>query len=469
MKKTLRKTITFSYMILIIICVVFISFLTNFFLEKQFKNYVIKEHGEHSKDIVESLSNQYTESGKWNSEFVQKIGIEAIENGMFITLKDTSENVVWDASAYNNMKCEQMKEHLTNNMLMYFHDWKTVYTKNEYPIISNGNKIGTVEIGYCGPYYFNDNDILYLRTLNKILLSVGLVSLLVAVIVGILMAGAISKPILKVIDTAQRISEGNYNQKIDKKSDIEEINRLINSINELGVSLYKQEKLRKTLTRDISHELRTPLTTLQSHMEAIIDGIWEPSVERIVSCHEEILRLKRLVGDLESLSKYESENLILNKLKFNIGDVINNIVLNFEKEFLNKGVNLFFNSKDVFITADKDKISQVIVNLISNALKYTDKDGKVEISISEDKEQVKISVKDSGIGMSEKDLPNVFERFYRADESRNRSTGGAGIGLTITKAIVEAHNGEINVVSKVNEGSEFTVIIPLINIGEKTC
>lgn len=152
----------------------------------------------------------------------------------------------------------------------------------------------------------------------------------------------------------------------------------------------------------------------------------------------------------------------LNKTEFNIGEAVKNIVLNFEKEFLNKGVSLIFHEKDIVEYLDKDKISQVVVNLISNALKYTQKDDKVDVNISEDNNYIEISVKDTGIGISQDDLSYVFERFYRADESRNKLTGGAGIGLTISKSIVEAHGGNITAYSIIGKGTNFVVKVPKI-------
>lgn len=460
MKKSLRKKLSLSYMLVTMICVLLISLLTNFFLKRLFQDYVIQEHEMKNKAIVAAVNKQYSDDGKWNTDAIKNLGLDAIENGLFISIKDLSGKTIWDAETYNNSKCESVKNHLTITMETHFPKWKGVYTKGEYPIVNNSNKVGNIVIGYYGPFYYNDNDILYVKTLNKILICVGIASLCIALILGLLMAKGISKPILNVIDTAEMISKGNYSEKIEIKSDIEEIDKLTTTINNLGTSLYDQEELRKRLTRDISHELRTPLSTLQSHMEALIDGVWQPTTERLTSCHEEILRLKRLVGDLEKLAEYEGENLLLNKTKFNMGEVINNIIVNFQKQFLDKGVKLIFNDRDAAINADKDKIIQVMVNLISNALKYTEKGGKVEVDLLEDSQFVELSVKDTGVGISDLDLPYIFERFYRADESRNKLTGGAGIGLTITKSIIEAHNGIITVESKRNEGSEFVIKIP---------
>lgn len=439
------------------ICVILISSLSNFFLDRQFKNYVIQQQEKENKAIVDEVNQQYSASGKWNIDVINNIGLKAIEEGLFITIKDASGHTIWDAETYNFDKCIIVKKHLTSNMISKYPKWKAMYTKNYYDVLDSSIKVGSIEIGYFGPFYYTDSDIMYLNTLNRILIGVGVAALLIAFILGMIMARGLSIPILNVIDTAEMIARGNYNKKIDQKTDIKEMNNLISTINNLGSLLYSQDNLRKRLTRDVSHELRTPLTTLQSHMEAMIDGVWEPTMVRLISCHEEILRLKRLVGDLENLSSYENEGLILEKTCFDISDAIKNIVYNFENEFLNKGVKLRFYEKKINVYADRDKISQVIVNLISNALKYTKEGDEVSIRLNEDKDHVLIRVKDTGIGISEKDLPFIFERFYRADESRDKATGGAGIGLSISKAIVEAHRGTISVESKICEGTEFIV------------
>jgi len=167
-----------------------------------------------------------------------------------------------------------------------------------------------------------------------------------------------------------------------------------------------------------------------------------------------------MVKDLEKLAKYESDNLAINKTEFDLGEVINIIVRNFETEFALKNVKLKFLYRSEKIYGDRDKISQVIINLISNGLKYTDEGGVVEINVDELDTYIVIKIKDNGIGMSEEDLPHIFERFYRADKSRNRLTGGAGIGLTITKAIIDAHKGKIKVDSIKGKGTEFEVLIP---------
>ncbi|MPN20802.1 Sensor histidine kinase ResE [bioreactor metagenome] len=247
---------------------------------------------------------------------------------------------------------------------------------------------------------------------------------------------------------------------ISNDSDIEEMNTLVDSVNNLSSSLRKQEYLRKVLTKDMSHELRTPLTTLQGNLEGMIDGIWESTPERLQSCNEEVIRLYRLVGDLENLARIEEEQVILNNNEINIGELIASILSNFEKKFLDKNIKVHYKPKDIFIHGDKDKLSQAIINIVSNSEKYTLEGGEVYLSISQEKNKVIIKLRDTGIGIDKEHLPYIFERFYRADESRARATGGSGIGLAITKSIIEAHKGSIEVNSKINEGTEFIMYLP---------
>jgi len=274
------------------------------------------------------------------------------------------------------------------------------------------------------------------------------------------MAKRLTDPISKVIKTAEEISSGNYTCRVKEESSTSELVELTGAINTLAETLGKLENLRKRLTADVAHELRTPIANLQSHLEAMIDGIWAPDTERLKSCHEETSRLARIVGDLENLARYEAENMSLEKENFDISELINNVVTSFENEFRSRRIDLLANYSEQNINADKDKVSQILVNIISNSLKYTPDGGKIEITVTGGEKDVQISIKDSGIGIAPSDLPYIFERFYRADKSRSRASGGSGIGLAIVKSLVEAHGGTITVKSEMGMGSEFFVLLP---------
>ena len=297
--------------------------------------------------------------------------------------------------------------------------------------------------------------------LDRILFILGILFFIISIIVGWLLSYAISKPILKVIDATNLISEGNYSKGIKEDYNIYEINKLIKSINMMAGDLDKQEKIRQELTKDISHELRTPITTMQAQLEAIMDGLWEPSEERLKSIYDELQRLNRLTVSIEDLSRCEGSKLRLNKSEVDLETVITTILTNFEKQLLDKDINLQVDIKHINIMIDKDKISQVIINIISNAIKYTPDKGEIFVRCFTKSDNVYISIKDSGIGISDEDKDYIFERFYRTDKSRARETGGAGIGLTISREIVKAHGGSINVYSKLDEGSNFVIKLPI--------
>lgn len=459
--KSLRSKLSLTYALLALLLVGSISLLINYFFKIQFNDYVIAQQKQNSQNIVNLVDRQYDSStGKWNVSAVENIGMEALEQGIILKVKGLSGDTVWDATVHNNGLCVQMLRKMEQYTQSHNPSLKGGYVQNRYDLLENFKKIGEADIGYYGPYYYTSNDVNFLNGINTILMIVGIVSLAVALLLGTIMSGRISRPISKTVRAASEISKGNFRQRINENSKTREISQLTTTVNALAESLEKQQKLRKTMAADVSHELRTPLANLQSSLEAMIDGVWEPSGDRLESCHEEILRLNRLVGDIENLEKAEAENAVLNVTEFDVTQLCRHIVHNFEPDFYKKGIALRLLGDAAVLRADRDKISQVINNLLSNALKYTPEGGHVDINVKNGKDAVELTVGDDGIGISPEDLSNIFERFYRTDKSRNRQTGGSGLGLSITKAIVDAHGGSIGAASKSGKGAVFTVRLP---------
>lgn len=460
MAVSLRTKLASSYILLVLICVILISLLVNLFVEKQFRNYVIKNQERRNRQLVATIRQQVDNRGRWHTQDISDLGINALEQGIILRVKDNTGRTIWDAMAHNSGMCQEMIRHMAKNMLSRYPNWKGGYMETQYPVMRGFQKVGIVDIGYYGPFYFNDADLAFINTLNRILLGVMALALFAAFVVAAVMAKGLSAPIARAIETAQMIARGSYEIKNREKSSIRELNQLTGAVNDLAATLGKQEQLRKQLTSDVAHELRTPLATLQSHIEAILDGVWKADPERLEVCHNEVMRLNRMVADLGKLAKYEGENLVLNRTEFDLTVLISQLILNFESEFARKGVTINLFGEVALVLADRDKLSQIMINLISNALKYTPTGGSVEIHVFNRVNEVEIRVKDNGIGIAQEDLPFIFERFYRADKSRSRLTGGTGIGLTIVKALVEAHHGTITVNSKTGIGTEFTISLP---------
>ncbi len=456
MKYSLRTKLTVSFAATALICVLLIGLLSNIQLEKHFKEYVRQNQEKKNIEIVGLIQSKILEDGTWDVKAVQDVGIYAMQQGLIIQVKDAGGGMVWDAYTYNNGMCQQMMQSMSRNMMNQNPGWKGMVTQDDYTM---GSK-GMVFITRIGPEYFDEIDIHFVRTLNMVFIGVGFFSLLLALTFGVLLSKRISMPITRVIQTAQSIAKGTYGDRSHETSSTLEISQLTEAVNDLAETLENQEKLRKRLTGDVAHELRTPLATLQSHVEAMIDGVWEPTTERLISCHEEITRITRLVSDLEKLAHYESENLILDRTEFEARDFLERLMQTFETDFRHKKIGWVVDCDDSTFLADRDKLSQVFVNLISNALKFTPADGSISIAVRSTPEGTRVAVSDTGLGISPQDLPHIFQRFYRADGSRNRTTGGAGIGLALVKTIVDAHKGTIEVVSEIDKGTTFTLVFP---------
>ncbi|WP_070000017.1 sensor histidine kinase [Cellulosilyticum sp. I15G10I2] len=460
MRYSLRSKLTLSYILIVVIVVGLISLVANIYIKTQFQSYVINRQEKQTNEVIDLINMQYEEDKVWDTTYLERIGMNALQNGIIIEVLDEESQLVWSASEHNNGLCEQMIVSMRNNMYSYSTNWKGEYQEKSYDLILNDIKIGTLVTGYVGPYYFNDEELVFIKAFNTLFIIIGIGSLILVFILGLIISLRISKPLNKIAKKASLLSEGKYKEKLKDVSNTKEIDVLIETINNLSEALENKEKLQKQLTQDVAHELRTPLTSVQGHMEAMIDGIWEMTKERLTSCYDEIIRMRRLIGSIEDLSGIENENVLIHKEDFDISKLITRLLNNYENEFFTKHIRVKYNPKEVSIYADQDKMSQVVNNLITNALKYSDNNGEISIDIANHQKTTEIRIKDTGIGIDELDLPHIFERFYRVDKSRNQKTGGVGVGLTITKAIIEAHGGTVTVNSKINEGTEFVVKIP---------
>lgn len=459
--RSIRAKISFAMLTLILISVTVISLLSNDLINKQFTVYIKRQQELRTQVITATLSEQYVRlSKKWDMDYIHTIGMLSLYEGYILKVYDKDHQILWDAQSHDMALCDRIMEDISERMRIKYPGMEGEFQSASYPLTQSGIKIGSVSISYFGPFFLSENDFKFLEALNKVLIGVGLTSLFLSIFVGGILARRISRPILNTVDAAKEIADGNYGVRLTEETDTSELKLLMESINHLATSLDTLERLRRQLTEDVAHELRTPITIIQSHIEAIMEGVWEPTPDRLQSCYDETVRIGKLVKDLEQLAKLESNNLKLCKSKVQLIDLLNKTKLVFEGELQNKNLSVMVEGPNLEISVDPDRLQQVFINLMSNAVKYSKENGRILMETFEGEGIVGILIKDNGKGIPKEELPYIFERFYRADKSRNRMTGGAGIGLTIVKSIVEAHGGKVKVSSTLNEGSTFTVILP---------
>lgn len=457
--KSLRKQLSLSILLTVLMTICLIGLVSNWFMNREFEKYITELGQKRREDIVEELSSQYDGLKRsWRQDYVHAFGMNSLYDGYIIKLYDAGGNVVWDAENHDISLCGQIMDEISARMKEKGADGG--FVAHTYEISQNGKKAGSVSIKYYGPFFMNEADFNFLRVMNTVLLAVGILSGGCSIAVGCLLAGRISRPVTKTAYIAKQIAEGNYSIRFEPGTKIRELYDLGTAINQLSHGLSEQERLRKQMTADVAHELRTPLTALGSHLEAMMEGLWEPTKERLKSCHEEVKRLGTLVADLEQLAKIEGENLNLTISQVDILNIVRTVSVMMNGEILKKGLTLTVTGGTVSVHADKNRLSQVISNLLSNAVKYTPEGGIIEIQVEETGQDGIVKVKDTGIGIPKEELPFIFERFYRTDKSRNRKSGGAGIGLAIVKSIVTAHGGTVTAESEEDKGSCFTVSIP---------
>ncbi|MDR1373339.1 MAG: two-component sensor histidine kinase [Treponema sp.] len=417
---------------------------------------------ERTKEIVETIGNQYDPlSRSFDAVSIEAMGMYFVHGGYIVTVEDAGGGIVWDARSCDMQECTMVLSGIAERMESGF-GLDGAMRKDRYPLYYAGSAIGTVTVETYGPFFYSETETQFVTSINRLLLAAAVVLILFSIGVSIALSRAIAQPVNTSAEAARKIARlhaGGLRAeppaiRINDRYKTRELAELARSINNLAAELEEGERRQRRLSADVAHELRTPLACLQGNIEAMIDGVYKPDKEHLESCHEEILRLAGLVEDLHTLTGFEEETIALNKTEFDLARLLRRAAEPFKAQAREKGiaVKLDFKpgaaGKTFAVTADYDRLKQVFINLLSNAVTYTDRGG-ITIGIAAGgaapfPARWEVSVADTGIGIPEKDLPHIFERFYRSDKSRSRSTGGAGIGLAIAAAIVRAHGGTIS-------------------------
>ena len=328
----------------------------------------------------------------------------------------------------------------------------------------DGADVGTVRLWAFGSEALITKGDAAFRTnsYNAVALA-SVVAVILACLIGVLFSRRLAKPIKSITSTAAQIRSGDLTARTGIAGD-DEIGQLGETFDDMATSLERDLKLEHRLTSDVAHELRTPLMAMLATVEAMQDGVLPTDEEHLETVAGEVRRLSRLVSAMLTLSRIENGTTPFEPVRTDMVGLVRSIVSSQEQLFHERDLRLRFDvkgpRKEIFAEVDRDMISQAVINLLSNALRYTPEGGWVVVTMSQEGREALVTVSDTGIGIAKEDLARVFSRFWRSDASRERESGGLGVGMAVTKEIIDRHHGYIGVESELNKGTKFTLHIP---------
>lgn len=448
-----------------------IAFLMNVVVWTQFSVYLRRSLQQRVDGMAGTLASTYQQGIGWDTDVTRGLTHWTMMEDLEAQLLDAKGRVIWDsAQDAATMGLLPMPGYIPGDQL------EPLPYQVQSLIIVRGERVGTLVVRAAGAGgIFSQHDFEFRQTVNHWLLGAVLVVSAVALLFSLVLAQHLTRPLLELNRLAQRMKAGNWHLRVEP-SGATEVAELAVSLNSLAATLERQEETRRHLTSDLAHELRTPLANVRSHLQAIVDGVWEASPERLQSTLDEVVRLTGLVGDLERLTRAEAASL-----RLELGLVSLQVEAARAVEFFSAVAhegNVELEWRDatagktaaprpreaLCVVADRNRVQQVLANLISNALKYTPEGGRVTVTVLPPEpghDEGGLAVADTGTGIPAAELPLIFERFYRGELSQARHTGGAGLGLTIVQILVTAMHGRVEVVSEEGKGSTFTVWLPL--------
>ena len=340
-----------------------------------------------------------------------------------------------------------------------------------FPVIGTVILVVWIAVDFLAADYFtvlmeeykispSDTHQMFVDAVHRYLIHASIIATAIAVLLSFLLTRTVLRPLSQMTEVTQRVAAGDYSARVDVTSK-DEVGRLGLAFNRMADNLEKVEQLRRAMVTDLAHELRTPLTSLRGYLEAMNDGVVQPSKSTFGVLQDEIMRLVRLVESLHQLTKADAARAYLSRQDVDLAELIRQALELDRYQFQSRdvAVETALPNGPLMVSADRDKLLQVLRNLIQNAWQYTPAGGQVGVEARSGADGVTVALRNTGPALPQDDLPLLFERFYRAEKSRSRDSGGAGIGLAIVKELVEAHGGAVGAESG-EAGTRFWFRLP---------
>jgi len=455
----MRKKLFLSTLIIALITLTFSMLAVNLVFQRQFSDYLTKTNEATFEQLPARLTALYQAQGSWDPAALDELS-NTLPVGSIVTLTDPNGKLIATlSSSMNNM----MNGQGGMNMGMGMASSSTTHWKTKNLTVSGPlGTLATAAIRYpASAPILNPQDVLFKSSVNRSLLFAGGLALLFGIILSYFTSRRLVAPLKRLTQAADRIGQGHLDERVAIQAK-DEVGQLATAFNTMVDNLSRQETLRKQFSADIAHELRTPLTSIKGYIEAFQDKVLPANQENLNSINEEIDRLVALSSDLKDLNVAELGALPLSLATVDLKPLIEKIIHSLNPLIQEKELVLSWNvpEEPVIMSGDERLLTRLFYNLVHNAYRYSDEGGQITLSLSQTPDFTEISIKNTGTGILAEDLPFIFERFYRADKSRTRETGGTGIGLALVEQITTLHQGTITAQSKLGQETEFIVQLP---------
>ena len=442
---SLRFRLVASFTLVILVTISTVFFFINQATQEELRQFEERANQLRTSKMTNELFRYYLQRGSWIGiqPFIEQWG-NLYEQRIILT--DSGGTVVADSEG--DLLGEQHTPDYEGSPLYLGFGSGAVGTLYVRPVSSSGVDFTSLQITF--------------KAIGLFFIWGGLIAGAIALIMTFYLSRRFLAPVKSLTSAAALLGRGDFHQRVQIK-DKGELGQLADTFNSMAGDLERAEQLKRNMVADIAHELRTPLSNIRGYLEAVRDGVKKPDTDTIHSLEEEASLLSRLVDDLQELSLAEAGELTLVRQAEDLVGLVRQVVAVVEGYVSAKGLSLTVEipKKLPPVNIDSHRIGQVLRNLLENAIAHTGAGGTVTVTARQRENCVEVAVSDTGEGIPPEDLPNIFERFYRVDKSRARATGGSGLGLTITKRLIEAHGSSIEADSEMGKGSTFTFTLPV--------
>ncbi len=466
MKRKLLLKLTGSFAVLILSGSIIIAVIINIATANYYNSLINKNDMNLARELSLELGSYYEARGSWEGIDEELSNFPFGQNMMPMHMRNMQPRSMMRSEMFPRIVLTD-----TENIIIADTEKKGSFklsdtNKQGLPVYADEQLVGFLYVGSMIKSGLKPLEENFLRSVNFAIILTTVIIIVIALILGTFLISQITSPLKELTVAAENIAEGNFNVRV-KIPNKDELGEMAGSFNLMAESLLKAEEWKQQLISNSAHELRTPVSLIQGYLEMMLEGVYEINKENISSIYQESKRLTRLISELSNLSNADSGKLFLKKEIKNIKEIAQHSIEIFQPLADENGIKLLLKTgnNELFANVDIQKIQQVFSNLISNALRYTKENGVIEIIVqnySEDKNFIKISIIDNGPGIPANQLEKVFERFFRIDSSRNRESGGSGLGLSISQEIIKLHSGKIWAAPDFKTGACFCFTLPSI-------